>query len=76
MMDFNNVLNRVLQEDPEGRRRALRLRTYSVTCLNEECGLLEWVNDTNTMRNLINEAHAALANEYHGDWKKVGRGST
>jgi hypothetical protein len=35
------------------------------------------VNDTNTMRNLINEAHAALATEYHGDWKKVrGVGST
>jgi hypothetical protein len=49
MMDFNNVLNRVLQEDPEGRRRALRLRTYSVTCLNEECGLLEWVYATSRL---------------------------
>ena len=46
MMDFNTTLNRILQEDPEGRKRNLRLRTYSVTCLNEECGLLEWVENT------------------------------
>ena len=35
MMEFNDVLNRVLKGDPEGRRRGLRLRTYCVTCLNE-----------------------------------------
>ena len=46
MMEFNTVLNRILQEDPEGRRRNLRIRTYSVTCLDEECGLLEWVENT------------------------------
>ena len=46
MMEVNALLNRILQEDPEGRKRNLRLRTYSVTCLNEECGLLEWVENT------------------------------
>lgn len=24
----------------------MRLRTYAVLCMNEECGLLEWVNNT------------------------------
>lgn len=33
--------------DLQTRSRNLSLRTYSVICLNEECGLLEWVNGTN-----------------------------
>lgn len=57
IMDFNTVVNHILQEDPEGRKRSLRLRTYSVICLNEECGILEWVNNTNCIRHLINDAH-------------------
>ena len=37
------MINRLLQKDPAGRARKLRLRTYAVICLNEECGVLEWV---------------------------------
>lgn len=37
------MINRLLQKDPAGRGRKLRLRTYAVICLNEECGVLEWV---------------------------------
>jgi serine/threonine-protein kinase ATR len=57
-MEFNDVINRVLQRDPAGRQRRLRLRTYSVVCLNEECGLLEWVPNTTAFRHLIAEAYA------------------
>jgi serine/threonine-protein kinase ATR len=64
MMEFNAVVNRLLQEDPDGRRRRLRLRTFSVICLNEECGIIEWVNDTNTLRNLISDAHSYWPEEY------------
>lgn len=42
-MEFNGMINRLLQKDPAGRARKLRLRTYAVICLNEECGVLEWV---------------------------------
>ena len=52
------MVNLILQEDPEARRRNLRLRTYAVVCLNEECGLLEWVNNTNCVRQLVAQAHA------------------
>ena len=45
MVSYYN-LRRLLSSDPEGRKRGLQLRTYTVTCLNEECGLLEWVNNT------------------------------
>ena len=64
MMEINGVINRLLQEDPEGRRRCVRLRTFSVICLNEECGILEWVDNTSTLRNLIKEAHSFWAEAY------------
>jgi serine/threonine-protein kinase ATR len=58
MMEFNTVVNRLLQECPDGRKRNLRLRTFAVVCLNEECGILEWVNNTDCLRQLINKAHS------------------
>jgi serine/threonine-protein kinase ATR len=57
MMEFNTVVNRLLKNDAESKKRNLRLRTYSVVCLNEECGVLEWVNNTDCVRQLITEAH-------------------
>jgi serine/threonine-protein kinase ATR len=62
MMEFNSVINRILVEDAEGRKRDLRLRTYAVVCLNEECGLLEWVNNTSCLRHLIIESHGFFKN--------------
>jgi serine/threonine-protein kinase ATR len=58
LMEFNAVVNRVLARDVAGRHRRLRLRTYAVVCLNEECGLLEWVPQTAPIRTLIAEAYA------------------
>ncbi|XP_041978766.1 serine/threonine-protein kinase ATR [Aricia agestis] len=43
LMEFNTVVNRFLQDEPETRKRRLYIRTYSVLPLNEECGLIEWV---------------------------------
>lgn len=34
------------------RRRKLRLRAYAVTCLNEDCAILEWVPNTRWVRSL------------------------
>lgn len=48
---------RVLTSDLQSRSRCLSLRTFSVICLSEECGLLEWVNNTNCLRHLISAAH-------------------
>ena len=59
MMEFNNSVNRLFQHDAQGgRQRNLRLRTYAVVCLNEECGILEWVENTECLRHLITQAHA------------------
>eukprot|EP01038_Epipyxis_sp_PR26KG_P009200 gene9200-12410_t len=57
LMEFNTTVNRLLYSDFETRKNNLRLRTYSVVCLNEECGLLEWVNHTDSLRNCIKTAH-------------------
>jgi serine/threonine-protein kinase ATR len=43
LMEFNSIVNKLLMKDPESRRRQLRIRTYAVVPLNEECGILEWV---------------------------------
>ena len=50
VMEFNSMVNRLLAAHGEGRRRKLRLRTYAVVCLNEECGLMEWVPNTSGFR--------------------------
>ena len=46
-----------MQDEPESRKRKLRLRTYSVVCLNEECGILEWVPNTVGLRPIIAGLH-------------------
>jgi len=53
MMEFNAVVNRLFESDPRANRRRLGLSTYMVICLNENCGLLEWVNHTEALRTVI-----------------------
>ena len=48
VQDLNNVINRLLSGHTSSkhnggtRQRRLRLRTFAVTCLTEDCGILEW----------------------------------
>lgn len=63
MMEINTIINRLLRSDNGGRVRKLRLRIYCVMCLNEECGLLEWVPNTFGLRNLVAEAHQLMPPE-------------
>lgn len=58
LMEFNSMLNRLLRANPESAKRGLRLRTFCVCPLNEECGLIEWVPNTNTLRNLVQQLYA------------------
>ena len=52
-MEFNGVVNKCLRKDPESRRRELHIRTYTVTPISEECGLLEWVPKTTGLRHIL-----------------------
>lgn len=53
LMEFNALVNKFLSKDPEARKRDLHIRTYSVVPLNEYCGLLEWVNNTQGLRHIL-----------------------
>lgn len=43
LMEFNDIVNQLLSREAEARQRRLNIRLYSVSPLNEECGLIEWV---------------------------------
>ncbi|XP_063984803.1 serine/threonine-protein kinase ATR-like [Diachasmimorpha longicaudata] len=45
LMEFNGIVNKYLQKDPESRQRRLYIRTYSVVPLHEKCGIIEWVQN-------------------------------
>jgi len=57
MMETFTLANRLLQRDPEGRRRQLRVRTYAVTCVNHQSGILEWVPHTTKFRSVVGEVY-------------------
>lgn len=62
VQDLNNVINRLLvasdrSYDSRGRHHGLNLRTFAVTCLSEDTGLLEWVPNTASMRSLISKSY-------------------
>ncbi|CAG9772339.1 unnamed protein product [Ceutorhynchus assimilis] len=52
-MEFNDIVNHLLLRDAEARQRRLNIRLYSVAPLNEECGLIEWVNDLVGLRPVL-----------------------
>ncbi|KAF8338841.1 uncharacterized protein EI90DRAFT_2908515 [Cantharellus anzutake] len=59
LMDFNSMINKMLKINSESRKRQLHIRTYGVIPLNEECGLIEWVNNTKGFRHILKELYEA-----------------
>jgi serine/threonine-protein kinase ATR len=58
VQDLNNVINRIMASAEKGKRqRRLRLRTFAVTCLSEDCGLVEWVPNTESFRSLASKSY-------------------
>ncbi|KAK9480237.1 hypothetical protein V1514DRAFT_359878 [Lipomyces japonicus] len=53
LMELNNTINYLLRNDVESSQRNLNILTYAVTPLSERSGLIEWVNDTKTLRDLL-----------------------
>lgn len=53
LLEFSAMIDRFLKKDAESHRRRLYIRTYSVTPLNEDSGLIEWVNNIRTIRDII-----------------------
>ncbi|KAH9999987.1 hypothetical protein BJV77DRAFT_1114938 [Russula vinacea] len=53
LMDFNSIINKILNMNSDSRRRQLHIRTYGVVTLNEECGFIQWVPDTIAVRYVL-----------------------
>ena len=52
-IDFNNLLNKLFVKDPESRKRNLLIRTYTVIPLNELNGIIEWIDNLQPLRKII-----------------------
>ncbi|KAI9826145.1 MAG: serine/threonine-protein kinase M1 [Thelocarpon impressellum] len=59
LMEFNAMINRSLKRDAESSKRRLYIKTYAVTPLNEECGLIEWVDNLKTLRDILLKLYKA-----------------
>jgi serine/threonine-protein kinase ATR len=63
VQEWNLVVNRLLDASVNStsslasKSRRLRLRTFAVTCLSEDTGILEWVPNTDSLRNLVGKAY-------------------
>lgn len=65
VQDLNNVINRLLTSAGQRtRQRRLRLRTFSVTCLSEDSGIVEWVPNTESFRSLASKSYNPQAATY------------
>lgn len=53
LMEFNGMINRALKKEARCSERRLYIKTYAVTPLNEECGLIEWVDKLKTLRDIL-----------------------
>ncbi|OLN85738.1 Protein kinase rad3 [Colletotrichum chlorophyti] len=71
LMEFNSMINRSLKRDPEASRRQLYIKTYAVVPLNEECGIIEWVDGLKTLREILLDQYKARS--VHPDYNQIKR---
>ena len=57
LLEFNSMISRILKKDSECSKRRLYIKTYAVTPLNENCGLIEWVDGLRTIRDILLELY-------------------
>lgn len=63
VQEWNLVVNRLLGASVNSasshvcKSKRLRLRTFAVTCLSEDTGILEWVPNTESLRNLVAKSY-------------------
>ena len=48
-----------LSKEAASRHRRLRLRTFAVLPLTEDCGILEWINHLNSLRSICEGLYSA-----------------
>ncbi|TKR77813.1 hypothetical protein L596_018721 [Steinernema carpocapsae] len=53
IIDIERMVNSLLMQNPDARRKQLSIRTYSVTPLQDKGGLIEWVPNLMPLRRLM-----------------------
>jgi serine/threonine-protein kinase ATR len=59
LMEFAGFVNLVFRVDRRCRLRDLKLQTFTVVCLNESVGLIEWVDGTTALHDVVYRAWEA-----------------
>ncbi|KYQ91591.1 DNA-dependent protein kinase subunit [Tieghemostelium lacteum] len=49
------IMNEILKRDPPASKRGLRVTTYQVVPMTSSVGIIEWLNDTKPVREIIEE---------------------
>jgi len=76
------VMNEILSRDPAASKRGLRVTTYQVVPMTSKVGIIEWINDTKPLREILEEQLAIQtkmprsqvsisrleATKIHNDW--------
>jgi cell cycle checkpoint protein MEC1 len=58
LMEFTTMVDHLLKKDYESEQRKLHISTYAVIPLNENYGIIEWVENTKTMRDILRTHYA------------------
>ena len=56
------IMNKIFREDPTCLNREIYLKTFAVTPMTNRLGSLEWVDNTEPLKALINREHSRLEN--------------
>ncbi|XP_034246355.1 serine-protein kinase ATM isoform X2 [Thrips palmi] len=68
MQQVFNIMNTLLQDCQETKRRRLLIRTYKIVPLSQRCGVLEWCQNTAPFQEVLRSVHSRYNAQ---DWKDV-----
>lgn len=57
MQQLFQIMNSVFRSDPACLNRDLRIKTFNVVPVTNRLGALEWVDNTEPIKNIINREH-------------------
>lgn len=69
LMDLMRSIDSLLKKDEKAYRRRLSINTYWVTPLNEDSGIIEWVDGVRPMRDILNQGYSARGLTVH--WQLI-----
>jgi phosphatidylinositol kinase/protein kinase (PI-3 family) len=55
-------MNSIFKEDSICQSRDLNLKTFEIVPINNRLGSLEWIDDTEPLKQIINREHARVEN--------------